>query len=47
MSAFFGDQTRVMLGILAEYGGSHEHAVAAREDAKKWIAEGLGESGDH
>ena len=47
MSEFFGNQTDVMLGILAEYGGSHEHALAAKREASKWIAEGLGESGDH
>ena len=46
LSEFFGDQTRVMLGLLAEYGGSNEYAMAAKEDAKKWIAEGFGESGE-
>ena len=46
LSEFFGDQTRVMLAILAAYGGSNEYAVAAKEEAKKWIAERPGESGD-
>ncbi len=46
LSEFFGDRTRVMLGLLAEYGGSNEYAVAAKEEAKKWIAEWPGESGD-
>ena len=46
LSEFFGDHTRVMLGILAEYSGNNEYAVAAKEEAKKWIAEGPREPGD-
>ena len=46
LSEFFGDRTRVMLGLLAEYGGGNEYALAAKEEAKKWIAEGSGESGE-
>ena len=46
MAEFFGDQTGVILNILAEYSGNNEYAMAAKEDAKKRIAEGLGESGE-
>ena len=46
MVEFFGNQTHVMLEILAEYGGKHEYALAAKEEATKWIAEGRRESGD-
>ena len=46
LSEFFGDQTPAMLGLLAEYGGSNEYALDAKEEAKKWIAERPEESDD-
>ena len=46
MAEFFGGQTDAMLGILAEYGGDHRYALAAKEEATQWIEERLGESGD-
>ena len=46
MAEFLGGQTDAMLGILAEYGGDHRYALAAKEEATQWIEERLGESGD-
>ena len=44
MAEFFGDHTDAMLSILAEYGGDHRYALAAKEEATQWIAERVGES---
>ena len=46
MAEFFGNQIDVMLDVLAEYSGNNEYALAAKEEAKKWITERPRESGD-
>jgi hypothetical protein len=39
MSELFGNRTLEMLRILADYDGSHEYAIAAKEEARQWLSE--------